>query len=420
MKTKTNIQIKSLINPRHHIHLLKSRKPECCSRLILASIFLFTGLSVFSTFSYFAENLSSEEIKEQIEALEEEIDNYRATIESTQNKKEKLQKNLEENEKKIGDLLKKIEAVEGDLDKSEKNVQELQNKKNHLELSKQEQQQLITQQVRAAYKTGKQEYLKVLLNQEDPHQISRMLVYYDYFNQARVQQIDTFNHTIQQLKIVENQLSTEKHKLIEDRQLLENRHQSLSEVQNERGLALLELDRFIQVTGSELKDRINNRARLEELLQKITASIANLPTPEEILPFSSMRGKLYLPVTGSVLEKYGSSRHEGKLKRNGLYIAAKTGTPVHAVHYGRVVFSDWLRGFGLLLIISHGEGYMSLYGHNQLLYMETGDWVSAGDMIARIGNSGGQQQAGLYFEIRKAGKPKDPQLWCLARPARAA
>lgn len=122
-----------------------------------------------------------------------------------------------------------------------------------------------------------------------------------------------------------------------------------------------------------------------------------------------------MPIAGRVTNRFGSARSSGKLRWNGVFIEAEPGTPVTAVHYGRVVFSDWLRGFGLLLIVDHGDGYMSLYGHNEVLYRETGDWVTAGETIATVGDTGGQNRSGLYFEIRHAGKPTDPQHWCRVR-----
>ena len=156
--------------------------------------------------------------------------------------------------------------------------------------------------------------------------------------------------------------------------------------------------------------------RLQALLDRITASIADLPTPGDTTPFVREKGKLLLPVSGRITDRFGTSRNNGKLRWNGIFIAAPRGAPVRAIHYGRVVFSDWLRGFGLLLIIDHGDGYMSLYGHNQVLYTEVGDWVTAGEIVATVGDTGGQNRAGLYFEIRYKGKPTNPQLWCQARP----
>lgn len=360
--------------------------------------------------------LTPDEIETEIKNLAKQIEDYRAKLRTTQDERSVLENTLEDNEKKIGNLLKKIEDIKSRLKKDEKQVKTLQKKKHRLEDSKQEQQNLIVQHVRAAYEIGRQEYLKVLLNQQDPYLMARMLTYYDYFNRARADEISSFNETISELSSVEGQLLAQREKLSRSKNEFETRYQSLVNAQNQRQVALLSLDQLIASTGSDLKDKLRDREHLENLMRKITANIAKLTPAEETPPFASLRGKLYLPVNGRIMEKFGSPRSAGKLRWNGLYIIAEAGTPVHSVHYGRVVFADWLRGFGLLLIISHGEGYMSLYGHNQLLYRETGDWVAAGEIVAKVGSSGGQKRPGLYFEVRQAGKPKDPQLWCRVRP----
>ena len=176
----------------------------------------------------------------------------------------------------------------------------------------------------------------------------------------------------------------------------------------------------LRSTGTEITKLEKDREHLEKLLIHLEQSLANLPTPADSEPFVGMQGKLLMPVDGKISTRFGKRRNAGKLKWDGVFINADEGDPVYAIHYGRVVFSDWLRGFGLLMIISHGEGYMSLYGHNQVLYRETGDWVTAGDMIATVGDSGGQKETGLYFEIRISGEPTDPQSWCVARDKRTA
>lgn len=360
--------------------------------------------------------LTPDQIETEIKKLAQQIKDYRSRLRTTQDERSVLENTLEDNEKKIGILLKKIEDIKSRLKKDEKQVKTLQKRKYQLEDSKKEQQNLIAQHVRASYEIGRQEYLKVLLNQQDPYLMARMLTYYDYFNRARADEISAFNTTISELSSVESQLLTQRDKLSRRKNEFETRHQSLAKAQQQRRVTLLNLDQLIASTDSDLKDKLRNREHLESLMQKITANITKLTPAEETPPFASLRGKLYLPVNGRIMEKFGNPRSAGKLKWKGLYIIAEAGTPVHSVHYGRVVFADWLRGFGLLLIISHGEGYMSLYGHNQLLYRETGDWVAEGEIVAKVGSSGGQKRSGLYFEVRQSGKPRDPQLWCRVRP----
>jgi septal ring factor EnvC (AmiA/AmiB activator) len=262
--------------------------------------------------------------------------------------------------------------------------------------------------------------MKVLLNLEDPDKVDRMLTYYDYFNKARAEQIQQYRATIEQLATVKQLLESENRALVDNRARVVEQKQSLQNVRHDKQVTLRQLNQEIVSTGGEIKKLTQNRQELETLLANINLSIEALPSAVDAATFASRRGRMTLPIAGTIVNRYGSQRSSAKLTWNGVFIAADQGEPVQAIHYGRVVFSDWLRGFGLMIIISHGEGYMSLYGHNQVLYKETGDWVSAGDNIAAVGDSGGQSQMGLYFEIRQSGKPTNPQQWCQQKKQRAA
>ncbi len=278
----------------------------------------------------------------------------------------------------------------------------------------------LVEQIRAAYEIGAQPYMKVLLNLEDPDQVDRMLTYYDYFNRARAEQIKQYRSTIEQLATVKQLLETENQALVNNRARVVEQKQSLQNVRRNKQVTLRALNQEIASTGGEIKKLTQSRQELEALLANINISIEALPSAVDAASFASRRGEMTLPVAGTIVNRYGSQRSNAKLQWNGVFIAAGQGESVQAIHYGRVVFSDWLRGFGLMIIVSHGEGYMSLYGHNQVLYKETGDWVSAGDNIAAVGDSGGQTRMGLYFEIRQSGKPTNPQQWCQKQKQRAA
>ncbi|MFT7221295.1 MAG: septal ring factor EnvC (AmiA/AmiB activator) [Candidatus Azotimanducaceae bacterium] len=363
---------------------------------------------------------SQEDVEERLKALDAEISKYKEMLESTQGQKSEVEATLQRNEIGISELIKSIDDIERELKKNQNKVSTLSREQKELLVAKGEQQYYIEQQIRSAYEIGHQEYLKVLLNQEDPETLSRMLTYYDYFNRARAEQISEYNATIEQLEQVTQALGKQMLALEANQSSLTLDQQQLALAQREKRNALKGLVVEIRSTGSELTRLAKDRGQLEQLLEKLQESLANLSTPGSDQPFSGMRGKMQLPIMGNISHRFGHHRNEGKLRWQGVFIDASEGDPVHAVHYGRVVFSDWLRGFGLLMIISHGEGYMSLYGHNQVLYRGTGDWVTAGDVIAAVGDSGGQNKTGLYFEIRIGGKPSDPQKWCVAREQRAA
>ena len=354
-------------------------------------------------------------LEQQLLDLEVEINKFKQLLDKTSSQRSSLEDNLRANEKAINELLKKIEDMQQKISQSETTIKKLRLEQSGLEAARLQQQDYLVTQIRAAYEIGNQPYMKVLLNQEDPNQLDRMLTYYQYFSRARAEQIARYRGTIEQLKQVTGNLEAENLGLHQNQTLLVTQKQDLQLAQINKQQTLTELNREIASTGSEIQKLNQNHKDLEELLNKINTSVAALSLPTDIVSFESRKGKMQLPVAGKILNSYGSQRSNAKVKWRGVFIEAKEGDPVYAIHYGRVIFSDWLRGFGLMMIISHGDGYMSLYGHNQVLYRETGDWISAGENIASVGDSGGQNQAGLYFEIRHSGQPTNPQQWCQAR-----
>jgi septal ring factor EnvC (AmiA/AmiB activator) len=378
-------------------------------------------LALLPVISAQAEQAKSQmEIEARLKALEKEISEYKETLDNTQGQKSEIEATLERNEQGINKLINEIDTIEKELDNTNDKVSSLTAKQKELLTVKSEQQYYIEQQIRAAYKIGSQEYLKVLLNQEDPNEIARMLTYYDYFNQARSRQIESYNLTLLDLSRVTQQLAEETVVLGSQRRALGEQQKTLANVQKEKQMTLKALISQISTAGSALLKLEQDRGSLEQLLGKLEENLGKLDAPRSAQPFAGMQGKLLLPVAGRISHRFGNQRNQGKLRWHGIFIDAAEGESVHAVHYGRVVFSDWLRGFGLLMIISHGEGYMSLYGHNQALFRKTGDWVSAGEVVAAVGDSGGQDKTGLYFEIRIDGKPNNPQNWCVTREQRAA
>ncbi|MGB5519316.1 MAG: peptidoglycan DD-metalloendopeptidase family protein, partial [Gammaproteobacteria bacterium] len=176
---------------------------------------------------------------------------------------------------------------------------------------------------------------------------------------------------------------------------------------------LSRLEQKISNQEKNLTELEGSRSRIETLLKSLGELLADIPqSPSDLRPFRQQKGKMPWPASGPFLATYGEPRNKGGLKWNGVLISTKHGTPVRAVSHGRVAFADWLQGFGFIIIIDHGEGYMSLYGHNETLVKQAGDWVEAGEVIAASGDSGGQPFPGVYFEIRLRGKPINPRRWC--------
>ena len=271
----------------------------------------------------------------------------------------------------------------------------------------------LAEQIRAAYRLDSQSRLKLILNQASPAQLGRMLAYYDYINRAQVSKISGLREALTTLDTMQQSIDQELSRLemvqTEQREVMDQ----LDQQRKQRRTLLVELDERIEDKASRLRELERNRQDLEKLLERLTDVLADIPADlGKHLGVARQKGRIPMPVKGPVRYAFGQSRGGG-LHWQGWLIAAPAGSEVSAVAYGRVAFADWLRGYGLLIIIDHGEGFMSLYGHNESLLYEAGDWVEPGQIISVIGVRTGNDQ-GLYFELRKNGKSVDPAAW-LAR-----
>lgn len=355
-----------------------------------------------------------EEYEARMEALQENIQQLQRELKKAQGSRDELKEELEESESDIGELLQEIDRIEKDLKEQNEDLQSLHQEREQLQHSRQQQQEEVARQVRAAYQLGRQSQIKLLLNQESPERVSRLLRYYDYWLEARTDKIERYLATLAELDQIEPKIREQTAALERNRSRLKDQHESLSESQAQRQQTLAALNQRIRGADQELNDLRQDQQRLQALLDEMATAVADMELPGDDQPFSTRKGQMPWPTKGGLRHGFGSSQLDGQVTRNGIVIGADEGEAVLAVHHGRVVFSDYFRGHGLLLIVDHGEGYMTLYAHNQSLYKETGEWVSAGETIASVGNTGGQSQAGLYFEIRHRGKPTDPTPW-LAR-----
>ncbi len=348
----------------------------------------------------------------QLNQLNREMTELRKLIAEFKNQRSSLQTSLQHSEVEIGQIQQKIRTIQIQLQREQTELKELQGQRKILNVAKREQQKLIEQQILAAYQMGQQKKLKILLNQEQPDKITRALTYYDYFNKARSEQIEAYTDIISDLNEVEPKITEKAASLAMAKADLDDQHRSLLSSKKQREKNLANINSAIKNKDQELKKNAQDRARLERLLEAVEQTIANISIPSDYKSFTSQKGLLPWPIQGRPNNRFGYRRSNSSLRWQGLNIPAREGSDVKAIHHGRVMFADWLRGSGLLLIIDHGDGYMSLYAHNQSLLKETGEWVSAGEPISTVGNSGGQANASLYFEIRHNGKPTDPRQWC--------
>jgi septal ring factor EnvC (AmiA/AmiB activator) len=264
-------------------------------------------------------------------------------------------------------------------------------------------------QLRAAYLIGREEPLKLLLNQKDPGRAGRMFVYYSYFGRARAEQIHGIENDVQAIAALDEQVQAEDAKLAELEKQQRADLMELELAREKRSGVLASLTAESNSHAQSLERLKSQQGGLEKLLRELRRAIERFPIDNNDA-FAHLRGKLAWPVGGKLMARFGEPR-AGGVKWDGVLVATERGAPVRAVYGGRVIYADWLPGLGLLTIVDHGEGYMSLYGHNERLYKAVGERVSAGDTLGAAGDSGGSNRPELYFEIRKGGKAVDPRPW---------
>lgn len=267
-------------------------------------------------------------------------------------------------------------------------------------------------QLRASYKSPAPSQLQLLLSQQQPSHFARLSHYNGLLLASRQQTIDRYQQTLDQLAELEPRIAAQTARLEQSQARHKQQHQQLAERKRERDQTLKRLNATIEAKDQQLARTQADRQQLEALLAEVVRALSNTALGLSGDAFGSRKGKLRWPTQGKAANRFGGRRAGNSLLWTGVTLRAPEGREVLAIHQGRVVFSEYLRGQGMLMIIDHGDNYLSLYAHNQTLYKEVGDWVADGELIARVGNSGGEQQAGLYFEIRHQGKPVDPALWC--------
>jgi septal ring factor EnvC (AmiA/AmiB activator) len=268
----------------------------------------------------------------------------------------------------------------------------------------------LGQQIRVSYMTGSQELVKLLLSQESPADFGRMLIYYDYLNRARGQRIAAVNEELETLAALAAESDAVESELVRLQRAEEEELAHLDREQAERRQVVDEIAAAIAASDNKIERMRAEEARLDEVIGRLAELLAAFPINSDA-PFAEQRGALAWPLQGRVSAEFGSLREGGPLVWDGVLLEADAGTLVRAVYHGQVVFSDWVGALGLVLILDHGDGYMTLYGHNGALLRDRGDWVTPGEPIAEVGDTGGQAGAALFFGIRHNGDPVDPGRW---------
>jgi septal ring factor EnvC (AmiA/AmiB activator) len=349
-----------------------------------------------------------QQVREQISELKQSMDRRAAD-------RDRITGELQSAEVKISEKRIKLKELERERQYSERRKIELDASIAGREAELDAESAQLAAQVRAAYMSGSQERVKLLLNQQDPAALGRQLKYYEYFSRFRAANIDSVTRHLDELGVLRADAAKEDARLA---RLARSRYAELSELdgaQTRRRELLASLDSRLRSEGSAIERLAAQEQDLARLIAELTSILSDYPISSEE-PFATFKGRLTWPVAGRLLHDYGEGRSSGQLKWNGVVLAAPRGREVRAVYHGRVIFADWLAGMGLLVIVDHGEGYMTLYGYNETLLKSPGDWVAPGDVIATVGDSGGQAQAGLYFEVRQGSKPVNPRIWVSRQP----
>lgn len=348
----------------------------------------------------------------QLKKLSREMRTVRNEIDTYRGEQKSLKLKLRKAEEKIDSGRNSLRKLQRELDSKNVEISDLETQQARLVSAKNKQQDAVAAAIREAYERGNQNRFKLILNQEDPAAVARLLNYYDYYNRARNTEIEQYLSTLDKLQTLIPQLASARDQL---QQSLKNKRKQQAELQKnlkQRRSVLLQLAHKLKSSNNKFQSLQREHEKLEKLVREVESRVASLKAPPSSSPFAKRKGKMKWPIEASIKHRFGSRKTDSQIRWQGMMFNANTGQDVKAVHGGHVVFAEWFASRGLLLIIDHGDDYMSLYAHNESIMKETGDWVEAGEIIATAGQSGGQNSPVLYFEIRQAGKPVNPANWC--------
>lgn len=374
---------------------IKNRLFNSINPIILLAILSLSSLTLPS----WAENSSITQTKTKLKRLDEQINTLKQTLASVQDKRGVLNQELAGTEKQISDGIRKLRLIQQGMNSKQHKINLLQQHVNELNQQLAAQQELLAQHIRTRYKMGEYQPLKWMLNQDDPYAISRLLTFYQYLVQSRQNIIDQIDATKTNISLNHNKLKNELTEQQHLQQQLHGHQQQLERDKQYHTAVIQSLDNEIETKEHTLSEYEGNKENLSRLLK--TLALQSVIHTKR--PFTQMRRKLPRPVQ--------VGRQSLQKMNQGVTFFAGEGTPVTAVYPGKVVFSDWLNGYGLLLILDHGQGFMTLYAHNQSLFKRKGATVLQGEQIATVGHSGGLKQNGLYFEVRQRGKAIPPLEW---------
>ena len=362
------------------------------------------------TVCHTADNPTRQETESRLNALKAEISDLQKDLERARTTLSDEQTALKAADLEIQKSALQLRALESTRQGHERELSVLHNERRSYLDSIEERRDILAAQIMAAYRLGRESRLKLVLNQDSPALLSRTLAYYDYFSRSQAMQISELRQVLKTLDEMQVKINLELSALDDIQKSQQKVLDEMTQQRDQRKTVIDGLSSQIDNDETRLTELQRDRQDLEKLLERLSNALADIPTDiAQQNGLLGLKGDIPMPVKGRVRRAYGQPRTAG-LSWQGWLINAEIGSDVKTIAYGRVAYSDWLRGYGLLMIIDHGDGFLSLYANNESLLREVGDWVEPGSKISTVGTSP-LNGDGLYFEIRKDGKVLDPAAW---------
>ena len=366
-------------------------------------------LMISFSFNTFADALKDKKV--ELQKLKEIISSFQQQAAQTKSQHQKELDALKDADRAVGRAKKELRSIENKLQGSEQRLARLAKQKSDKQKLMSENQLLLAEQIRSAHRLGERQSLQVLLNQQDPRAVSRTMKYFEYFNSARSGEISQAETRIAELINLESEIAKAQADLLPLREEQRAAIAGLNEQRQHQARVVSQLDRQLKDDQTKLNKLLVDRRQLEQLIDQLAKADIKDDGLLAAEPFKGRRGKLPWPTSGRLTELFGTAK-TGSLTWDGVMISTKVGAPIRAIHSGRVVYADWLRGLGLLVILDHGDNYLSLYGHNETINKSIGDWVDTKEVLGTASKSRSGNQAEVYFGIRYKGKPSNPKKWC--------
>ena len=368
-------------------------------------------LSAYGALAQSSDLTTEAEARAAIKAVNDEIAALEQLITSQSKERDELQARLRDTDVAIGRANEALRKTQASLNQRQRQINELESDGLRLERRINDLQQTIETSIGVFSVLKQGGDLKILFGDSTPQDTERNLAYFNLLLEQQFETIDEFKRVVSELDANRALLAAAQAEQEDDRATLSQTRASLVSQRAEQKTVISQLSASLARDGEQVTALRADSARLNTLLAELLERLASLSLDGEYDDFSSLKGKLRAPLDGASKTRFGQKRGRGDLRWQGWLIPADRGSSVRSVYFGRVIYADWLRGQGLLTIVDHGDGWMSLYGHNESLLKETGEWVAPGEVIARVGSSGGATEPALYFEIRSDGTPVNPVNW---------